>query len=110
MGTIGKIVFRGYAKKENQRWVAICIDLNIAAQGETSKEAIKTCYELIEEYLEFVCHEYPNQLHKYIPRPAPQEFIDEYNSLMRPVLKNQPRKFPQKIWSYEPDNMAFCGA
>ena len=79
MRNASPMIFKVLAKKEDDHWVAICIDLNIAAQGDTSEEAVHTCIELVEEYLEFVYEEYPDQIHKYVPRPTPQELIDKFN-------------------------------
>ena len=113
MGNLGNIVFRGYAKKEDDLWVAICIDLNIAAEGDTSEEAVHTCIELITEYLEFVCKEYPDKLNKYIPRPAPQEFIDEYYQLMsRQIAKPVKKSKRKELWDYStpPSELVPCGA
>lgn len=111
MRTLDKIVFRGYAKQEEDIWVAICIDLNIAAQGNTVKEAMDTCSEMISEYIEFVCKQYPDKLGKYIPRPAPKEFIEEYNQMMKLIIgKEESKKIPSKLWSYESENLALCGA
>jgi predicted RNase H-like HicB family nuclease len=76
------IVFRGYTKKEGDHWVAICIDLNIVAQGSTPQEATKECYSLILAYLDYIRTEYPEDFHNSISRPAPQEFINEFNSIM----------------------------
>lgn len=111
MGTLGKIVFRGYAKQEEDIWVAVCIDLNLAAQGNTPQEAMKSCSEMISEYLEFVCKEFPDQLDKYIPRPAPKEIFDEYNQLLKLTMKpKESRKALPEVWSYDPGNLALCGA
>ena len=107
------IIFRGYARKEDDHWFAICIDLNIAAQGPGPEEAIKVCTELIIEYLEFVCQEYPAQLKKYIPRPAPNEFFEEYNSLLSmSIIKTARKKQSKKLWNYpaHSSQMVQCGA
>lgn len=113
MGTLGKIVFRGYAKKENNIWVAICIDLNIAAEGSTPEDAIQTCAELIAEYLAYVCKNYPKQVHKYIPRPAPKEFIEEYNHLLgNKIIKPEQKKSKNEIWDFspQPSELVACRA
>jgi predicted RNase H-like HicB family nuclease len=67
-----KIFFRGYTKKENNHWVAICIDLNIVAQGATAEEAQTECLDLITGYISYVCKNHPNKIDQYIPRQAPQ--------------------------------------
>ena len=76
------LAFRGYTKREGKRFVAICVDLDIVAQGDTAEAATKTCAELIEEYVTFVIETYPKKAHEYIPRPSPKEIMDEYNFLV----------------------------
>lgn len=65
--------------------MAICIDLNIAAQGKTANKAIQECGELIKEYLEYVRSKYPKNIKKYIPRHASSELMNEYYSLNREI-------------------------
>lgn len=107
-----QIIFRGYGKREGDGWVAVCIDLNIAAQGATMKDAANNCTELIKEYVEYVCANYPEDVHRYIPRPAPQEFIDEFNSivgaLIAPVKKGTARNFIIHNYNYHPSALSDC--
>lgn len=108
-----EIIFRGYARKEDDHWFAICIDLNIAAQGSNPDEAIEICGEMIVEYLNYVCQQFPKELDKYIPRPAPQEFMDEYNSIiMLNISKPERKKTSKRIWNYQtkPSQFIPCGA
>lgn len=86
------IVFRGYTKFDGKRWVAICIDLDIAAQGATHKEATKTCCDMMLEYLRYVIAHERRHLQKFLFRPAPQEFIDEYYAILNQRL--QPTALP----------------
>jgi predicted RNase H-like HicB family nuclease len=106
------IAFRGYTKKEGDHWVAVCIDLNIVAQGSSPEEATKECQALIIEYLDYVCTQYPDTLHKYIPRPAPQELIDEYNSSMIGIIRPPTRRINKRPLSFsiETSVLATCSA
>jgi predicted RNase H-like HicB family nuclease len=106
------IAFRGYTKKEGNHWVAVCIDLNIVAQGSTPEEATKECQALIIEYLHYVCTEYPQELHKYVPRPAPQELIEEYNSCMIGTIRPPTRRINKRPLSFsiETSALASCSA
>jgi len=81
------ICFRGYVKKENDYWVAICIDLNIVAQGDTHENAAEECANLVLRYVEYVIENHSQEIHKYIPRKAPDEFIEEYNELVSKSIK-----------------------
>jgi predicted RNase H-like HicB family nuclease len=71
---------RGFTKPEGKGFVAICIDLDIVAQGKTMQEATEVCGELIQEYIAFVMHNFPDKVHDYIPRLSPSEIIEEYDS------------------------------
>lgn len=77
-----ELTFRGYVKQDGDVWVAICVDLNLAAQGKTAEEAITECFSMIEEYLDYVVDKYPDKLNEYLSRPAPPELMTEYNSAM----------------------------
>lgn len=77
-----QLTFRGYVKQEGDEWVAICIDLNLAAQGDTAEEAIMECSTMIEEYLNYIVDTYPDKLNEYLSRPAPPELMSEYNYTM----------------------------
>jgi predicted RNase H-like HicB family nuclease len=79
---------RGYTKPEGDGFVAICVDLDIVAQGKTLKEATQICSELIEEYIAFVLENYPDKIQQYIPRLAPEEIVAEYNGLVGECVKN----------------------
>lgn len=78
-----EVHFRGYTKRENGHWVAVCIDLNIVAQGASPEEATQTCAEMIVQYVDHVVSNYPDRLNEYIPRLAPPEFLAEYDKLLR---------------------------
>ena len=46
------LILRCYAQKEDgDLWVAVCLDLTLAAQGETFEEARKKLHEQITDYL-----------------------------------------------------------
>lgn len=105
------IIFRGYIKEELGHWVAVCVDLNIVAQGETPDEARKECQALIISYLEYVCEEHPDDFHLYMQRPSPQEFIDEFNMIFSRALKPQKRSQPSSDLQYydiEPSQLHIC--
>ena len=63
--------FRCYAQEHGQRWHAICTDLNIAADGDSFREAkasLRTCIEL---YLEGVADLPAIEQHRFLRRRAP---------------------------------------
>ena len=100
------LIFRGYTKKTGSRWVAICIDLNIVAQGTSFNEATAKCAELISEYIDYVCSEYSHDIGRYLFRPVPKEFVEEYNNLVGRNIQHKPARSRQLYnFSVEPDNL-----
>jgi predicted RNase H-like HicB family nuclease len=106
------VSFRGYTKKEKDHWVAICIDLNIVAQGKTAQKAEDVCAELIQEYVEYVCSKHSDEINKFIPRQSPQEFIDEYNQIVGRVIhpKRQVRNKHLNRFDIDKTSLTRCGA
>ena len=104
------IVFRGYIKKENKHWVAICIDLNIVAQGKTANKAVHECVGLISEYLDYVRTKYPDKMEKYIPRLAPKVLIDEYDKIIGKAFYPKKRTGSKAPYNFliEPETLAYC--
>lgn len=109
-----KVIFRGYAKQEDDHWVSICIDLNIVTQGNSAKEAIQKNSEMIDEYIEFIFENYPEQFQKMINRPAPNEFIEEYYSIVsKSIAKTKPQTELQTMlhnYGIEPSNLEHYSA
>ncbi|MEE9442714.1 MAG: hypothetical protein V3V99_08610 [candidate division Zixibacteria bacterium] len=91
-----QVIFRGYTKKEGNYWVAICIDLNIVAQGSSPKAAREECSILIGEYLKYIAAKHHDELSNYIPRLAPKEFIEEYHSIIMKKISHPSSKLRSK--------------
>jgi hypothetical protein len=106
------IIFRGYIKEEDGHWVAVCIDLNIVAQGDTPDEARDECQTLIIGYLDYVCSTYPDDFHLYVQRPAPKEFFDEFMEIAGLALKpERGRRRPSANLMYydiQPSQLQAC--
>lgn len=49
--TPAKLIVRCYAEKAGNQWQAFCLDLDLAAQGETFKEAREKLGRMIFEYV-----------------------------------------------------------
>lgn len=78
-------MFRCYTVEEDDHYVAICIDLNICAQAKTAKDAERKCKELIIDYIGYVYTKYLDRIDEFIPRYAPDEFLEEYNKIKNEV-------------------------
>lgn len=66
-----KLLLHNLIEKEDNLYSAICLELNVASQGETIEEAKKNLQEAVELYLEDVIESGDEQ--DFIPRPAPME-------------------------------------
>ena len=72
-----KIVLRGYVRPKNDYFLAVCIDLNLIAQGKTVKEAVISLGDAIDGYLEEL-NENPKFYKDAFPRRSPTSFYVEY--------------------------------
>lgn len=72
------LILRGYAKKDSDgSWYAICIDLNLIAQGGSSSQVHEKLLSMIEEYV-IKAHEEKEHFSDLIPRKAPFYFFVNY--------------------------------
>ena len=94
-----KLLLHNLIEKEDNLYSAICLELNVASQGETVEEAKNNLQEAVELYLEDVIESRDER--DFIPRPAPMEewvkffkaeakFIDnEYNDHTIDIIGNR---------------------
>jgi len=66
-----KLLLHNLIEKEGDIYSAICLELNVASQGETIEEAKRNLQEAVELYLEDVIESGDKK--GFIPRPAPME-------------------------------------
>jgi predicted RNase H-like HicB family nuclease len=66
-----KLLLHNLIEKEGDLYSAICLELNVASQGETIEDAKNNLQEAVELYLEDVIEAGDEQ--DFIPRPAPME-------------------------------------
>lgn len=62
---------RCYAKKDGDAYVAVCIDLCLAAQGDSMHDAIEKLDSMIKFYIADVIENEHDYVHKLLPRKAP---------------------------------------
>jgi predicted RNase H-like HicB family nuclease len=63
-------------ERDGEFYSALCLELDVASQGETVEEAKANLQEAIELYLEEV---YESEIEEeFIPRPAPMEYWLRY--------------------------------
>lgn len=74
---------RCYAKKEGSDWVAVCIDLSLAAQAETQQLAKEKLESMITTYIAAALNEHQEYAHQLLSRKAPfSQFFTYYKTLL----------------------------
>ena len=73
------LLLRGYAVREGSVWTATCLDLTLAAQGDSSEETLQRLTDTVSEYVRQAIgedHAYKEQL---LNRRAPvTEYLKYY--------------------------------
>jgi len=63
---------RGFSQKEpDGSWLAVCIDLNLVAQGDSQKESREKLHNMISGYLEEALTEDEKYFDDLVPRKSP---------------------------------------
>ena len=73
-------------EKDDDLYSALCLELDVASQGETIPEAKQNIHEAVELYLESVIE--ADDEKDFIPRPAPREEWLKYFEIESRDLKN----------------------
>ena len=80
----GRLDLHILIEKEGDLYSVLCLELNVASQGETLEEARKNIREAIELYLEDVYESGDEK--EFIPRPAPvEEWIKYFKQKVQEV-------------------------
>lgn len=66
-----QLTLRCYAKKEGNHWVAVCIDLSLAAQADSSKEAIEKLESMMLSYVNDALNKHKEYADQLLSRKAP---------------------------------------
>lgn len=66
-----QITLRAYAKKEGSHWVAVCIDLSLAAQANSSSEAINKLESMMASYVNEALNLHKDYASQLLSRKAP---------------------------------------
>jgi predicted RNase H-like HicB family nuclease len=87
-----QFVFHGIIEKEEDRYTAICLELDIATEGDSLEEARRNLKEAVEGYIESVQED--NEDAEFIPRPVPEHVIEKYFKKFKELLRSsQPSEF-----------------
>lgn len=74
-GIKGALHVLAYKDKEKGRYIAHCLDFNIAAEGATHKEAKDNLVDLIFSYIHFAVEK---NLEQYMYDPAPKAYWNKF--------------------------------
>jgi len=77
----------GYIKEEDGIYTAICINMGLFGQGKTPEEALKKVKKAVASYIVYVFEKHPDEYKKYLNRPAPMNFINEFEQGFKNLLK-----------------------
>ena len=82
-----KLLLHGLIEERNDRYTAICLELDVATEGGTLKEAEANLREAVALYLEEVLESGDEK--EFIPRPAPREKWLKFFKVEASVLSEQ---------------------
>ncbi len=72
MATQGDLILlRGFVERRGDWWQAVCIDLDIAAQGKSLEEAKALMDEMVRTYLESLSEYAPADRRRFLNRKSP---------------------------------------
>lgn len=72
------LVLRCYAERQGDQWVAICLDLCLAAQADTFEEARHKLHEQVVDYVQEALGDDREHAHYLLNRKAPLQFWARY--------------------------------
>lgn len=75
------IIVRCYSKKEGNHWVAVCIDLSLAAQAESQEAAISKLESMLTSYMHDAVTIDKDYFQQLIERKAPIDQVLFWNYL-----------------------------
>ncbi len=90
-----RIDLRGVAYRDNQWWIAHCLEMDVVAEGDTPQEAIKDLIGLCDLKIADAIKEGDI---KSVFRPAPPEIWDLYAKATKTPLR---RALPRRVSRFE---------
>lgn len=94
-----KLVLHNLIEKDGKLFAALCLELDVASQGRTAKEAEKNLKEAVDLYLETVYE--MGEEDQFIPRLAPVEDWKRYFQLEAQRVKRELRDHPESVVEFE---------
>lgn len=72
------IIAFGYVKEQDGVYTAICINMGLFGQGKTPEQALKKVLKAVDSYVAYVHERHPDEYEKFLNRPAPANYIEEF--------------------------------
>jgi len=94
-----KLILHNLIEKDGTLYAALCLELDVASQGRTAKEAEKNLREAVDLYLDTV-HEMGVE-DQFIPRLAPVEDWIRYYELEAQRVQRELRDHPESVVEFE---------
>ncbi len=81
-----RIIAFGYVKEEDGIYTAICVNMSLFGQGKTPEQALRKVLKAVGSYVNYVHERHPDEVDKFLNRPAPAHYVEEYKEGIR-ILK-----------------------
>jgi len=89
--------FTGLLKKSGSHYVALCLELNVASQGESIEEAKRMLQDTCAEYLCYLKEEHLEKETRPVPLEILREFLSEDVKYFHPsdeIYGITPKNYP----------------
>lgn len=80
---VKKLELFGYTKKEDGRFVSICVNLSLFAQGKTPEEAFQKLLTEVKVYLDYVAEKHFDEWDAYTNRVSAPDIVEEYMTVWK---------------------------
>jgi hypothetical protein len=106
---ITKLALRCFGEKQNGQWSIVCIDLCLAAQARTEREAKAKLLAQIKDYIhDALIGEHSEHAEQLINRKAPLSLVAKYYWIKAMVRLHHAREKAKKIVFIQPMPLKPC--
>jgi hypothetical protein len=91
-----RIIAFGYVKEEDGIYTAICVNMSLFGQGKTPEQALRKVLKAVGSYVNYVRERHPDEVDKFLDRPAPAHYVEEFKQGIKVRQKNADKKSEKK--------------
>lgn len=95
------IIAFGYVKKQDGTYTGICINMGLFGQGKTPEEALNKVLKAVASYVTYVFDTHPDKWEKFLNRPAPANYVEEYKRGMKEEYRRAIESLKKRTQSKE---------